>query len=208
MFKNIRKKVQRGLVYATTGALLAFPFAGVVRAESPKVSVKTSRIVAEGKNPQQRYEALVTKMPIHGDIFATWENQGGKNFYKFIAQAVPISYGPVSIGAVAQHVNGGLPHEEAGCLVRIAGNPVKGVFAKANTRYFPTRNVVDGYALVDGKRVFADALWSLNTDSKNAFVRAGIDYKIGKGTFVGLEGKAVRKDLDLDYFGVRAGKNF
>ncbi len=127
-------------------------------------------------------------------------------------EALPIEYGPLGVGAVWQQVDGTNfeAHREAGAVVRIKGKPTENTFAKADTRYFPETNTVEGYAFVDRKRFFADCLWGYNTETGTGSYRTGIDFKLTKNVSAGVEAKLTGKidELKEDYAGVRLKLSF
>lgn len=176
-----------------------------------KPSIVATHIHNESANPINRLEVF-GKLPLSSDFYAIGESQDDSDFYKLRVQALPLSYGAFSVGAVAQHVNGNKfsEHNEYGIVTRVQGKPTEKSFGKLDLRYFPDRETIDGYGFIDTNRVFLDCLGSYDHETGNGFVRPGIDIKLGKNVSLGLETKfsGYRSNLDKQYFGLRGKVSF
>ena len=173
-----------------------------------KTSLTQSDIIFE-KTPLTRTEVLMKDMPANTDAYIVFEHQGEGNFYKLRAQALPLSYSLLSAGGAVQHVNGGVPREEIGAVLRAKGNIANKLFAKADFQYYPKRNVIESYEFLDGKiagiDMFADNLGSYDSKNGSFSLRTGADYKASDKFWIGIEGKTNSNNgkATLDYIGAR-----
>jgi len=190
---------------------IAFAPLGNTAEPIPKPSVVVTRIQNNEAEPVNRLEVL-GKLPLKGNYYGIAEEQGDSSFWKARVQCLPLKKGPLSLGVVARHMNGAKfpEHNEAGVVARLSGKPVKGLFGKLDLRYFPDRESIDWYGLLNSNRFYADCLGAYNHETEKGFARPGLDVKLGKGFSVGVEAKLAghRKKLDTKYVGVRAKVKF
>jgi hypothetical protein len=215
-------RMKRMIVETMLGASLLFGSVAYSQntanaGEAPKANVTLTEVVDDKGGPISRAEALISKLPANADLYFTYEARDGKEYYKLRGQALLLKLGQiVEAGIAAQYAasTGTEPAEQVGPVLRVKGSPIEGISVKADTRYFPKQNdlnkVLDGYLIVNGKHFFADLLWKYDLDSGKGSFRPGIDYKLGKNVYVGIEGKFAGEpdNLKKDYVGLRAKINF
>lgn len=201
------KKVAAGAVL--TGALM---FGSSAEAAEPKTSLSLSEIASFGQIPILRLESYTSGLPGNSDFYNVWENQDDNDFYLSRLQTFPLKYKNFGLGLVAQHIDGTNfdAHDELGLATMFFGKPTKSSFAKGTLRYFPTRDMLSGYGILDTKKIFADLVASYNTKSKNASFTLGVDFKLPSDWYLGLEIKMSGRfgDLKKNSVGLRLRKNF
>ena len=180
------------------------------QAKPVKATVAVTDMVSD-KRPYLRTEVMLKDLPVSAEGYVLWERQhDGGDFYKLRLQALPVSYGPLSAGAVVQHRDGKRPSDEGGLVGRIAGT-VQGVSGKVDVRRFTEVNLWDSYGIASLGPVSVDFLFADNRDANSSSLRPGVDVKLGSGVSVGLEGGYSGKGVDMlhnDYTGVRVKKAF
>ena len=188
--------------------------AGEVK-QTPKITITQTELLVRDQKPISRSEMVANGLPLNMDAYFLAEIQGNSELYKLRAQTVPLNYGPFGLGISGQHVenvngNKSAMHGEIGMVGRIMGKPLEDAFAKADIRYFPSKNIIDSYAFLGAKRIFLDELSSYNTETQQTMLRLGIDYKINKNFLVGIETKFTgsNQDLHSEYTALRAKATF
>ena len=183
--------------------------------QTPKIAITQTELLVRDQKPISRSEMVANGLPLNMDAYFLAEIQGNSELYKLRAQTVPLNYGPFGLGISGQHVqqvngNKSTAHDEIGIVGRIMGKPLEGAFAKADIRYFPSEDIFESYAFLGAKRIFLDELSSYNTETRQAMLRLGIDYKINKNFLVGIETKFAgsAQDLRAKYTALRAKATF
>ena len=211
MYQTIKKKAKEIIL---TGALTIAALIGLGCGPETKpiTNIQLAEIAAEGRKPISREDTLIKKLPYNSDIYITAECSDDSIFAKVRGQSVYMVNKNLGIGAAAQHVDGNRfdAHQEAGAIVRIQGKPIDKAFAKADIRYFPTRDSIDAYVMFDSNKIFVDMLGNCNTETKSAVIRSGVEYKFCDTFSLGLENKlaGLIDDLKQDYIGVRVKIRF
>jgi|GEM_PF-5523714 hypothetical protein len=196
--------------YGTALALAAM----ASTAAAAQVRVRCTELFKEDYRPTSRIEVLATRLPYSSDVYAVREACENVDFAKIRYRALPITVGPVSVGGAVQgsRLSIDLPqdyvdeHGEAGLALAVQGTPTDNSFAKSTTHYFPSTNIMDGYAFVDTKRVFGDCLWSYNFGTETLKANPGLDYKITDKVSAGIEASvsSTSGDVNVNYVAARA----
>ncbi|MFH1506755.1 MAG: hypothetical protein ABIE94_07285 [archaeon] len=174
---------------------------------APKIMEKYSGIFSEGEEPRTRIQLAGVGLPYNFDFFAVRENCDDATLVKFRGQMLPFSFGDLSAGAAVQHVEPpvGEPKNDAGIVLRYSARSEGGTSLKADTRYFPTSNTLDGTVLFGSASISGDGIWSYDPESQTAMGRGFLGYNVTDNISAGLEIKAQGKisDMDVLYWGPR-----
>jgi len=168
-----------------------------------KINLVAAEVISE-KKPLMRAEVVARELPYNSDVFITWEHRDN-DFYLLRAQTLPVSYGAISIGASVRHIDGGIPRQDIGGVIRAKGKVSEDIFAKADLRWFPKQKIFDTYAFADSKNMFTDLLGSYSTETSKIMMRPGIDYKVTPNLSMGIESlfEGELSKVKLDYAGIR-----
>jgi hypothetical protein len=167
-----------------------------------KANITQTEIVSE-KLPIMRNEIVVSGMPLNSDAYAYWEHQNS-DMYRLRLESLPLGYGLLSLGAVAQHVRGATGRQEIGAVLRAKGS-IDDALLKADTRFFPSNKEFDAYWTANGSKFYGDIFTIWNLGAKKLTIRPGADYKINQNFYVGAEAKfsGVLPKIRPEYFGLR-----
>lgn len=204
----MKKTIQTALLAGLVGiGAIAGDFKDKVTEQINKPTTELTRVQNEDKEPINRV-TVRGKLPFDTDYYCMAQEQGDFDFYKVRLQYVPLQAGPFGAGATIQHKNSNMfpENNDWGLVGRLEGQPTQKSYGKLDVRYFPEENTIEEYGFIDTQNIFADCFGYYNTETDNACLNPGLDYKIGDNFRIGLEGKFTGKpdDLDRDYLGIRA----
>ena len=201
---------KKGLISLMVAGTLCFHS---INAQKPKPTIKANiiqtEVVSEKKKPISRTEILLKIPQLKSDLVFLNEYQNGKDYNKARIQILPFEYKNISLGIAGKHysLTGKDPKNALGLVGRIIAKPTKKSFFKSDIRYFPKEKILSTKTFLDTNKVFYDFIGSYNLENRTVKLIPGIDYKVTKNIFLGIEAKlkGQLKHLKKDYLGLKFG---
>ena len=185
--KQTMDKIVKCAVLAVTAA--AAIYGGAARGEV-EVLPMASAIYSQGMKPMSRIELTTVGLPGNSDLYMDRETAEGYELAMGKLQVLPIQWGPVSFGGVAQlsrvTVDGYDGFVEESAQAGIAGRvEAAGDFGYAKTDFnCLASGEWSAYGLLDTEKVFAEGLCVHNPETGN-YVRINFDRKVTDHVLIG-----------------------